>query len=155
MAAFPQIRMSSHQDAEGFRPMHKKDADLLQDYIARPCTYTVFDDRGQVIGIFGWENISDTVAECWAIPSARLKTSAHAAHEYIKAIRSVITTGFRTIPELNRAQAVCRADQPACARFLEALGFRREAVLKEYCDDRVDGYLYALLRSQLELEDAA
>ena len=50
---------------------------------------------------------------------------------------------------LQRVEARCAVGNDASARVLEAVGFRREGLLREYFvlhGERVDNYLYAILR---------
>ena len=68
-----------------------------------------------------------------------------------EAARALIGWALATL-DLNRVQAECDTRNPASARVLEKLGFRREGTLREDCvvDGVVsDSWVYGLLRREL------
>lgn len=67
----------------------------------------------------------------------------------------ILHYGFEELG-LARIQVTTRADNIAAIRGVEKLGFRREALLHQYCrtrDGRVDGVLLYLLRGMYPLTD--
>lgn len=69
-----------------------------------------------------------------------------------KAMRVFLEDIFRHT-SLYRLEARCAVENTASIRILEKLGFTREGILREYFElhgERVDNYLYALLREEVE-----
>ena len=121
--------------------------DLLQPLLADPA-------YGVSIAVPGlsWSGITDgSVIGCAGIlPQSPGRAIAWALIGSIPARDWVAVTGMvrRQIAEarrhgLWRIEAVVRADFPAGRRWVEALGFACEGLMRAYGPDRSDCYLYA------------
>ncbi len=79
-----------------------------------------------------------------------LDEPAWGAGHATEAARAVLAWAFATT-DLNRVQAECDTRNPASARVLEKLGFRREGTLREDCVVEgvvSDSWVYGLLRRE-------
>jgi RimJ/RimL family protein N-acetyltransferase len=102
-------------------------ADRLDPYALRGCAFTGLID-GKVVGCAGVRPLWAGVGEAWAVFSLD-------ALDRPFALFRAAARGMATIEDrqgLRRIQATCHANHPEGARFLEALGFRREGVLRRY-----------------------
>jgi len=48
--------------------------------------------------------------------------------------------------DLVRLHTYVRADFPAGARFVEKIGFKKEGLMRKFCPDETDAWLYAKIR---------
>lgn len=102
-------------------------ADRLDPYALRGCAFTGLV-AGRVVGCAGVRPLWPGVGEAWAVFSAEALMRPTAL--FRAALRGVAK--IEDAQGLRRIQATCHADHEAGARFLRALGFRREGLLRRY-----------------------
>lgn len=81
-----------------------------------------------------WEG----VGEAWVLMIDEIEKYT-VAHRMVKDILEYIISTFH----LHRVQAYARADKPEFARYLEYMGFKKEAKCRKFESDGTDAYLYA------------
>lgn len=102
-------------------------ADRLDPYALRGCAFTGLID-GKVVGCAGVRPLWPGVGEAWAVFS--LEALDRRVSLFRAAARGL--AALEDAQALRRIQATCHADHAAGARFLQALGFEREGVLRRY-----------------------
>lgn len=117
-------------------------ADRLDAYALRGCAFTGLV-AGRVAACAGVRPLWPGVGEAWAVFSLE-------ALDRRFALFRATARGLATIENrqgLRRVQATCHENHPEAARFLQALGFRREGLLRRYglCGEG-DYWLYARTR---------
>jgi RimJ/RimL family protein N-acetyltransferase len=98
------------------------------------CAYTAVNDRG-IVAMAGIVKLWDDTYEAWALFSEGCSREAVTLARRIKKEVDKIESG--------RLQAFTECDFPVAQRFLEWLGFEKEAVLRKYSPDNKDNYVYA------------
>ncbi len=78
----------------------------------------------------------------WLILTADCKKDGIHSVRALYAIREKIEE-LSKINNLHRAEAAIRAEFSRAIAMIEALGFKREALMRQYWPDKTDGYLYA------------
>lgn len=102
-------------------------ADRLDPYAIRGCAFTGLIE-GRVVGCAGVRPMWAGVGEAWAVFS--LEALDRPAALFRAAARGL--AALENARGLRRIQATCHADHAAGARFLQALGFEREGLLRRY-----------------------
>lgn len=102
-------------------------ADRLDPYAIRGCAFTGLIG-GRVVGCAGVRPMWAGVGEAWAVFS--LEALGRPVSLFRAAARGLAAMEDRQ--GLRRIQATCHADHDAGARFLRALGFEREGLLRRY-----------------------
>ena len=99
------------------------------------------EHEGQILGVGGLKLMNPSTA--WAWFDLTEFARGHMLIVY-RVIRDVLTS---TMAEhgLRRVMAVVEPDFPKAIRTIEHLGFEREAILKNFYDEK-DGYLYARIQ---------
>lgn len=105
-----------------------------------PAFSGIMNDK--IIGCGGVRIIWDGVGEAWALFSEDINRYTKEAYYYINKFLNIIIKD----QNLHRVQAHIRTDVPVFARYIENLGFKREAVLEKFDTDKQDYYLYALIK---------
>lgn len=104
--------------------------------------YSVIDEEGKLVAVGGVDMLWDGVGEMWSLFGARSVSVKIALHKMVRTqIRLLIAE-----LALYRLQAVVLATDPVAVRYIETLGFVREALLKAYFPYRQDGIMYARLQ---------
>ena len=78
----------------------------------------------------------------WLILTADCKKDGIHGLRALYAIREKIEE-LSKINNLHRAEAAIRTDFSRAIAMIKALGFKREALMKQYWPDKADAYLYA------------
>ena len=102
-------------------------ADRLDPYALRGCAFTGLID-GRIVGCAGVRPMWAGVGEAWAV------FSVEALDRPVSLFRAA-ARGLAALEDaqgLRRIQASCHAGHDAGARFLRALGFEREGLLRRY-----------------------
>lgn len=102
-------------------------ADRLDPYALRGCAFTGLIE-GRVAGCAGVRPLWAGVGEAWAVFS--LEALDRPVALFRAAARGL--AAMEDAQGLRRIQATCHADHDAGARFLQALGFEREGLLRRY-----------------------
>jgi len=98
---------------------------------------------GEVAAIIGIVPIWEGVAEATLVPSPLMYRHPKTV---LKVARNLIDVAFSAY-KLRRLQAMCLASHEKHQRFLEALGFVKEAVLNSFTDSGQTVYVYAIVRT--------
>jgi len=141
-----QIRPFHKGDLEGFKydgmerdvlPEDILSRTLINFYKAGPCFTGVID--GKVVGFAGLFPLGDNVGYAWA----------YINKEAYPEIKNVIISMRKVIRRDNyrRTQAMC-INTPRARRFLEAIGFKKEGVMRQMLPD-TDMVMYSILRGEL------
>lgn len=97
---------------------------------------------GQIVGVGGCVVYWEGVGEGWFCLSK--KVLAHKI-EILNCIKEIIEQAFSEL-KLKRMQVSERTDSPQTIKMAEALGFKREGLMKSYLPDGMDAYLYSMVR---------
>ena len=138
------------------KPISQADLDFVREnplegavkqypYIPAPSdnAFSVYCE-GELVRVGGLVVYWDGVGELWLMLTSNCK------REGFHGVAALLTIR-RTVDELIeknnlwRAQATVRTDFPQACRMVEALGFEKEGLLKQYCPDKADVYMYARL----------
>jgi RimJ/RimL family protein N-acetyltransferase len=102
---------------------------------------TVRDD-GEILGIGGIHWYWPKVGEAWV---ALHENALRKRYKTYRALKEVFLNLLKH-SDWQRVQACVRADWKKAIRIVKLLGFEKEAVMRKYCDDGTDAYLYAMVR---------
>lgn len=94
---------------------------------------------GKVVGIGGIVVFWEGVAEGWLILSKDILNQKTDSYRCIKEMMSIVIKKFY----LRRLQITVRTDYQRGIKMVERLGFVREGLMKFYCPDKCDAYVYA------------
>jgi len=98
---------------------------------------------GDYICFAGVNYLRPGVGEVWIVAGYLVHTCKY---DFFKAIHSLIEKYLFQGRELHRVQmGVLTSFKKAC-KFAEKLGFEREGIMKQYCNDHLDYYLYARIK---------
>ena len=95
--------------------------------------------HGKVAACFGIMSGWPGVAEIWSITGAAADEHPILFHRVALTLPNQIMAHYG----LDRLQAVCRADNLRSCKWLEALGFKKEGVMKKYDALGLDNFMYA------------
>ncbi len=96
--------------------------------------------NGDRVGVGGVVILWEGVGELWLILSKDFKGLGKVAA--LVAIQDKIEEIIKE-NNLRRIQAAVRTDFPQAVKMIEYFGFEREGLLKQYCPDKGDVYVYA------------
>lgn len=99
---------------------------------------TLVTDEG-IIAVVGGTLLWPGVMELWSVTSNKI--SRHPI-SYTRTVRTLIQS-FQKSLSIRRFQSVIRFGHPELIRWIEALGFEREALMKRYGPEGADYYMYA------------
>ncbi len=101
--------------------------------------YTVFCED-EILGVGGLVLKWEGVGLLWLMCTADFKKVGHiAAFHAIQEIMEYVIKDNN----LWRAEAAVRTDFPIAIRMVEFFGYKREGLMKKYCPDKGDAFLYA------------
>lgn len=103
--------------------------------------YSIVDAEDKLVAVGGVDMMWDGVGEMWSLFGARSSSNKLALHKLVKKQISFLVRELA----LYRIQAVVLASDQTALRYVEALGFIREAFLKAYFPFKQDGVMYARL----------
>lgn len=105
-----------------------------------PCKTGLVD--GRIVGLGGITILWDGVGEGWLILTKDVLTRK------VESYRCIYRLMLKLIEEnkLRRIQAHVRTDFRQAIKMIEALGFEREGLLREFCPDKCDVYMYARIK---------
>jgi len=119
----------------------------IGDYICGPeydeeagPTWTLLVD-GCPVGIVGLSCVVPGVYDMFAFPSERVRGHGLLVMKFAK---RTIATAWETL-SVHRIQATCLADNDEYNRFLVALGFKKEGVLRQVSPNRRDLAIYSIV----------
>ena len=103
--------------------------------------YTIYHEE-DVVACVGVTTITAGVAEIWAITGTLVDKFPKDFH---KLCLNIVEKAFAE-GKLHRLQCTAEVDYDRTVKWLERLGFEREATLQNYTPDRKDMYLYTIIR---------
>jgi len=113
----------------------------IWDMMKRGHAYTIYHDQ-DVVACVGVISIVSGVAEIWAITGELVEKYPKDFH---KQCMSIIAEAFEK-GTLHRLQCIAEVDYERTIKWLERLGFEREATLQNYTPDQKDMYIYTIIR---------
>lgn len=105
-----------------------------------PAFTAVFEDK--IVGVGGAIILWEGVAEFWLMLTADCKKEGIFGIIALQAIKNKVDDLIRQY-KLRRAQCTVRIDFPKARKMVVALGFELEGLMKCYCPDGCDVWLYA------------
>ncbi len=137
-----------------FRPATQKDLDYVKanpfegavkDYpymeVPDDNTYAVMYE-GALVAVGGVQVLWVGRGMFWLILTADCKKDGIHGLRAVYAIREKIEE-LAEKNNLHRCEAAIRTEFSRAIAMIEALGFKREALMRQYWPDKTDGYLYA------------
>lgn len=137
-----------------FRPATQEDLDYVKanpfegavkDYpymeVPDDNTYAVMYE-GVLVAVGGLQVLWEGRGSFWLILTADCKKDGIHGWRALCAIRDKIEE-LAHKNNLHRAEAAIRTDFSRAIAMIEALGFKRECLMRQYWPDKTDGYLYA------------
>lgn len=98
--------------------------------------------EGKIVGVGGMIILWEGVGEMWLMLTADCKREGVFGIMAFETIRNKVNELIVEY-KMRRVQCTVRIDFPKAKRMVEALGFRQEGIMLEYCPDSCDVYLYA------------
>ncbi len=106
-----------------------------------PPAYTIiFDD--EIVGVGGMIILWKGVAEMWLMLTANCRKEGFFGIIAFEAIKNKVDEMLEE-HKIRRAQCTVRVDFPKARKMVVALGFTLEGLMKCYCPDGCDVWLYA------------
>ena len=104
-------------------------------------TYTIIFES-QIVGVGGLQVKWEGVGLLWLILTADCKKHGFFGLIALRAIEDKMNYLIER-NNLWRAEAAVRTDFPQAIKMIEFLGFQREGLMRQYCPDKADSYLYS------------
>ena len=114
-----------------------KDLDKLIKDNHKGCSFTGFT-TDKIIGCAGILPVWSGVGHAWVVLGSDYKKHRIWLHKQVKDMFFKIAVGMK----FRRVQANVQCDFYDAVRWIEALGFEGESVMKEYGPDGKDHYMY-------------
>jgi len=95
---------------------------------------------GEVLGVFGMQLRWKGVGVLWLICADNFRKCG------VRYALKTVSTNIDYLTKENnafRVEAYVRTDFPKAIKMMEYLGFKREGLMKQFCPDKGDSYLYA------------
>ena len=105
-----------------------------------PAFTAIFEDK--IVGVGGAIILWDGVGEFWLMLTADCKRDGVFGIMAFQAIKNKVDDIIEK-HKLRRAQCTVRVDFPKARKMVEAIGFKLEGLMKKYCPDGCDVWLYA------------
>jgi len=105
-----------------------------------PAFTAIFEDR--IVGIGGLLVLWDNVGEMWLMLTADCKREGIFGIIAFEAIKNKVDELIRE-HKMRRVQCTVRVDFPKARKMVEALGFKLEGIMRKYCPDSCDVWLFA------------
>ena len=102
-----------------------------------------FKKGGDYICFAGVNYLRPGVGEVWIVDGYLIPTCKLG---FFRAIHRLIERYLFQGKELHRVQMGVRTNFEKGCKFAEKLGFEREGIMKQYCNDKQDYYLYARVK---------
>lgn len=106
-------------------------------------TYTALWN-GEIVGVGGVTILWEGVGDFWIILSKNAERDGVHGIIALSAISQRVDKIIKKY-KLHRAQAAIRTNFPRAIKMIEYLGFEREGLLRGYCPDGGDVWMYAKL----------
>lgn len=133
-----------------FRREHLPDADPAWLDVAESCGPSLSGMDGEdVLFCIGLTVVKDGVAEAWIVIPDRSRTGSLPVARFIFRSSCYWLRYFMKDLNLRRVAAWVRCDNPAHVKWIEALGFSREGIMRKFDRDGGDCYLYALVKEDV------
>lgn len=100
--------------------------------------------EGKIVGVGGMIILWEGVGEMWLMLTAECKREGIFGIMAFNIIKDTVDKLIRE-HKMRRVQCTVRVDFPKARKMVEALGFRQEGIMLEYCPDCCDVWLYARL----------
>ena len=104
-------------------------------------TYTIIFES-QIVGVGGLQVKWEGVGLLWLMLTADCKKHGFFGLIALRAIEDKMNYLIER-NNLWRAEAAVRTDFPQAIKMIEFLGFQREGLMRQYCPDKADSYLYS------------
>lgn len=108
----------------------------------KDCYTVIF--QGEIVAVGGVTVLWEGVGEVWLMLTADCRKKEFFGIIALTAIQAKME---EITKNLWRVQAIIRTDFPEAIKMIEFFGFEREGLLKQYCPDKGDIYMYAKIRS--------
>lgn len=141
-----QFRKTTQEDLDFVRQNPFEGAVKNYPYMQIPkenCYTIIFE--GHIVGVGGLIILWEGVGELWLMLTADCKKHGLYGLIALSAIKDKIEELIEN-NNIRRAQAVIRTDFPQAIKMIEFFGFEREGLLKQYCPDKGDIYMYGRLQ---------
>jgi len=99
---------------------------------------------GDYICFAGVNYLRPGVGEVWIIAGYLIHTCKY---DFFKAIHKLINKYLFQGRQLHRVQMGVETKFGKACKFAEKLGFKKEGIMKQYCNDHLDYYLYAKVKA--------
>lgn len=96
---------------------------------------------GEIILVGGINWYWEGVGEAWCILHERSQSCRFTTYRALRMMHKILLN--RSQP-FKRIQATVRTTWPEAIKMVEKLGYQREGLLKNYCPDGADVYMYAV-----------
>lgn len=137
------FRETTQEDLEYVRQNPFEGAVKNYPYMQAPknnCYTVIFEDC--IVGVGGLMVLWEGVGELWLMLTADCKKHGFYGIIALSAIKDKMEELIEN-NNLRRAQATIRTDFPQAIKMIESFGFEREGLLKQYCPDKGNVYMYA------------
>ena len=129
-----ETRVSVSTDLIGFEPRYVDDKNYICElnlYIENfPAVTLIIDNK--IIAIGGFIRSHKGVWSSWNVVSKEYANYKKSTFKYIKSSFSKLKEQIRSMEDVHRFQALVRADRPEDIKFNLLLGYKKEALLKQY-----------------------
>lgn len=98
--------------------------------------------EGEIVGIGGMIILWEGVGEMWLMLTANCKREGVFGIIAFEAIKKKVDELIKE-HKMRRVQCTVRVDFPKARKMVVALGFQLEGLMKKYCPDSCDVWLYA------------
>ena len=98
-------------------------------------------DGEQIIAVGGINWYWEGVGEAWCILHERSQGCRFTTYRALRMMHKILLNRSK---QFNRVQATVRTTWPEAIKMVEKLGYKREGLLKKYCPDGADVYMYAV-----------
>lgn len=96
--------------------------------------------EGEVLGVGGLQMKWEGVGFLWLMCTVNFKTAG--SHRALHIIKETMDNLIKK-NNLHRAEAAIRVDFPQAIKMIKFFGFEREGLMRQYCPDKSDSYLYS------------
>ena len=101
-------------------------------------------NNGELWGVGGVVILRPGVGEFWAMLTENFKEHVSSREAVTEISDQVNALGVKH--DLVRSQAIVRVDSPVAIRMIEWLGFEREGRLRKYILNKLDAYMYSIIK---------
>lgn len=136
------MRLYEYGDLNNFK---ERDGDYLNydaSYQANDDTYSLINEKNEVVAVMGLVVLHDGVAGVWAVISDNARGHGIAVTRFAKKLLK----RWIYVYVLHRIQAMVRVDKDEYKRWIQLIGFEYESTMRKVSPDKRDMECYVLLR---------